>query len=63
MATKYSNKAGDVHAPVEDVEVPGGIKLLVVVMALIVVAATISVSLFLQREGLLTNMLLQFPVP
>jgi len=63
MATKYSNKTGDIHAPVEDVEVPGGIKLLVLVMAVVVVAAGISVSLILQAEGLMNNLLFQLPVP
>jgi hypothetical protein len=63
MATKYSNKTGDIHAPVEDVEVPGGIKLLVLVMAVVVVAAAVSVSLILQAEGLMTNLLFRLPVP
>jgi hypothetical protein len=63
MATKYSNKAGDIHAPVEDVDVPGGIKFLVVVMAVFVVATAISVSLILQAEGLMNNLLFQLPVP
>lgn len=62
MATKYSNKTGDIHAPVEDVEVPGGIKFLVVVMAIFLAGATVSVSLFLQAEGL-TNLLFRLPIP
>jgi hypothetical protein len=62
MATKYSNKTGDIHAPVEDVEVPGGIKFLVVVMAIILAGTTVSVSLILQAEGL-TNLLFRLPIP
>jgi len=62
MATKYSNKTGDIHAPIEDVEVPGGIKFLVIVMAIVLAGATVSVSLILQAEGL-TTLLFQLPVP
>ena len=58
MVTKYSNKTGDVHAPVEDTEVPTGIKVLVFLMAAILIGTTVTVSLMIQASGL-TNVLLQ----
>lgn len=60
MVTKYSNKTGEVHAPVEDTDVPAGIKVLVFLMAAILIGTTVAVSLMLQASGL-TDALLRLP--
>lgn len=43
--TKSDSELGDIHAPVEDTDVPLALKLLVVLMLLIVIAAGIMVTL------------------
>jgi hypothetical protein len=51
MTKRY--EAGDVHAPVEDIDVPFGLKVLVVFMIVFLVALTIALVLAAERLGLL----------
>ncbi len=47
MAKKYDTDVGDVHAPVEDVDVPLGLKVLVVVMLFAVIGFGVVLALSL----------------
>ncbi len=51
MANKY--KPGDVHAPVEDTNVPLGLKVLVIVMFMLLVIAAVALGVTLNQIGLL----------
>ena len=51
MARKY--EIGDVHAPVEDVDVPLSLKILVLMMLFIVTGAITLLAFVLERSGLL----------
>ncbi len=52
MARKY--ESGDVHAPVEDVEVPLGLKVLVILMLLVLAGAVVTLVLTANQLGLLS---------
>ena len=55
MAKGY--RIGDVHAPVEDTDVPRTLKILVIVMAAVLISTVTTLSIMLQSMGLLQKLL------